>query len=135
MTDEQEQTKPVAVSMRFQVTIDGNTIDKGTLKAEAWKLDADGNILDTAPLRERDGENVLVSLFDAGAFLQSVSLSMARKIALDNGEIVAAVQITKLADSLELNLTPLDPADVTASVTKFAGEHKIGVQPVGGATA
>ena len=100
MTDKEDQGP--FVGMRFIVTIEGNLTDKGTLRAEAFQLDADGNVLETSPVKSETNENLLVSLFEGGTFLQSLSLSIGRKIALASGDIATAVGLQRIANRLEV---------------------------------
>jgi hypothetical protein len=101
MTDKEDQDP--FVGMRFIVTIEGNLTDKGTLMAEAFQLDADGNVLlETSPVKSETNENLLVSLFEGGTFLQSLSLSIGRKIALSSGDIATAVGLQRIANRLEV---------------------------------
>src|SRR5258706_2057188 len=93
-------------TFKFVVTIEGDTIDKGTLRVEALVLNADGTVKETGPDKTKAGENILVSLYDAGVFLQSMSLTMGFALAAVAGDKETALGILKMARALEIPIGP-----------------------------
>lgn len=119
----EEEKKPTA-RLKFVLTVEGDTAGEqpATIHAEAFRLDADGAVVEQAPDKDKTSETVITALYDTGVFLQTLSFNMGLKVALATGNIDTAIQLVAAAEELGLHIDAFGAAEADVEVGEKSAE-------------